>query len=183
VNGPAYGDWLADVFDALRLERACVVGASWGGLIPLRGAARMPGRIQKLSLIAPADQVPSSPNTDRRARFLQHLITTRDPEWEAYLGDAVLGFRLDTKPVRLLKEGDLVSFTAPVQVLGAELDFQNPGRKLIERAKVVIPGLADSVLIPRSHHAMPFDDAFRIWLAGEVRRFLLGRPQSQDKVL
>jgi len=42
----------------------------------------------------------------------------------------------------------------------------------------VIPSLADTVLIPDSHHALPFDDAFRIRLAAEVRRFLLGERPS-----
>jgi pimeloyl-ACP methyl ester carboxylesterase len=196
VNGPAYGEWLADVFDALKLERACVMGASWGGLIALRGAVRMPHRIQKLSLIVPPGIVQgpilkaffkigwpmmryrSSPTKDRLDRFLENLITTRDPDWEAYLGDAVRGFKLDTKPLRLVKQGDLSALKAPVQVLAAELDFQSPGRKLIAQAKAIIPSLSDTVLIPQSHHALPFDDAFRSWLAGEVRRFLLGRPQS-----
>lgn len=194
VNGPAYGEWLADVFDALGLQRACVMGASWGGLIALRGAVRMPHRIQKLSLIVPAGIIHgpilkaffkigwpmmryrSSPTRDRLDRFLKNLITTHDPDWEVYLSDAALGFKLDTKPLRLLKEGDLSALKAPVQVVAAELDFQFPGRELIARAKAVIPSLADTVLIPQSHHALPFDDAFRIWLTGEVRRFLLGRP-------
>jgi pimeloyl-ACP methyl ester carboxylesterase len=60
ANGPAYGEWLSDVFDALKLERACVMGASWGGLIALRAAKRMPHRIEKLSLIVPAGIVQGS---------------------------------------------------------------------------------------------------------------------------
>jgi pimeloyl-ACP methyl ester carboxylesterase len=196
ANGPAYGDWLSDVFDALELEQACLIGASWGGLVALRGAARMPHRIRKLSLIVPAGIVQgpileaflkigwpmmryrSSPTKQRLGPFLKHLITTHDPEWEAYLGDAALGFKLETKPVRLLKEGDMGALKAPVQVLAAELDFQSPGPKLIERARAVIPTLADTVLIPQSHHALPFDDKFRLWLASKIRRFLRDDPPS-----
>jgi 2-hydroxy-6-oxonona-2,4-dienedioate hydrolase len=128
-------------FDALDLDQASLFGACWGGLIGLRAAARMPHRIRKLSLIVPAGIVQgpvipalvrigwpmmryrSSPTADRRARFLKNLITTRDDHWEAYLGDAALGFKHDFKPLRLLKRAELSRLTAPVQVIAAELDF------------------------------------------------------------
>ena len=95
-------------------------------------------------IIWPMMRYRSSPTKGRLNRFLENLITTRDSEWEAYLGDAVPGFKLDTKPLRLFREADLKDFLTPVQVLAAELDFQSPGEKLIARAKVVIPGLPHS---------------------------------------
>lgn len=54
INGSGYSDWLADVFDALKIEQADVFGASWGGPIALRAARRMSPRIRKISLMVPA---------------------------------------------------------------------------------------------------------------------------------
>jgi 2-hydroxy-6-oxonona-2,4-dienedioate hydrolase len=194
IDGSGYSDWLADVFDALDLDQANLFGASWGGLIALRAAARMPQRIRKLSLIVPAGIVQgpvisalvrigwpmmryrSSPTADRRTRFLKYLITTRDDDWETYLGDAALGFKHDFKPIRLLKRAELSGLSAPVQVIAAELDFQSPGGKLVARAQALIPNLKDAALIPRSHHVPPFTEEFQNWLSDRMSKFLLDLP-------
>jgi 2-hydroxy-6-oxonona-2,4-dienedioate hydrolase len=196
INGPGYAEWLADVFDALKLEHACILGTSWGGLIALRAAALIPHRISKMSLIVPAGIVQgpilesflkigwpmmryrASPSPERLRRFLRYMITTHDEDWEAYLGEAALGYKLDFKPPRLLKEGELNALTAPVQVVAAELDLQSPGRKLIARAKSVIPSLADQILIPQSHHVPPFDESFQKWLTNHLETFLLDLPRA-----
>ncbi|MER5885527.1 alpha/beta hydrolase [Streptomyces sp. NPDC001941] len=40
-----------DLLDALGVERAAVVGASWGGRVALEFAARLPGRVDALALL------------------------------------------------------------------------------------------------------------------------------------
>ncbi len=44
-RGAAYGEWLVDVFDALNIERANVVGISRGGWLTLKIAAFAPERV------------------------------------------------------------------------------------------------------------------------------------------
>jgi 2-hydroxy-6-oxonona-2,4-dienedioate hydrolase len=189
VNGPEYPDWLADLMDSLKFDEAHVFAASWGGLIALRTAAKNPRRIRKMSLLVPAGIVhgpvlpallklgwplmryKASPSLERRHRYLRHLITTRDADWEAYLGDATLGFKLDSRPPRLLRKGELDGLKAPVQVLAAEWDIQSPGQKLIERARIVIPSLADAEVMPRCRHVPPFDETFQSWLSDRLLAF------------
>ena len=115
----------------------------------------------------------SSPSAERLARFLRYLITTHDEDWEAYLGDAMLGFKHDLKPLRLLKKEELSALTVPVQLFAAELDLQSPGAHLIARAQSVIPNLKETALIPRSHHVPPFIEEFQAWLSDRISRFLL----------
>jgi len=66
VDGPGdLADWLAEVLDGLGLERAHLVGTSYGGFLALNLAARRPERVRSLFLIDPAGIVPV-----RLARFL-----------------------------------------------------------------------------------------------------------------
>jgi pimeloyl-ACP methyl ester carboxylesterase len=53
----AYARWLDDVWRALGVTRAAVVGASFGGWIALDYAIRRPGNVERLALLAPAGVV------------------------------------------------------------------------------------------------------------------------------
>jgi len=57
-GGPTYVEWLGDVFDALRIERARVVGLSLGGWIAMRFAAAQASRVDRLVVISPGGIVP-----------------------------------------------------------------------------------------------------------------------------
>lgn len=55
VTGPRdLADWLADVLDGLRLERAHLAGVSYGGFLALNLAAHHPARVRTLTLFEPA---------------------------------------------------------------------------------------------------------------------------------
>jgi len=49
--------WLEEVFSSLKMERAHIVGASFGGWIALDFATRRPGAVDRLVLLAPAGVV------------------------------------------------------------------------------------------------------------------------------
>jgi pimeloyl-ACP methyl ester carboxylesterase len=49
-----FADWMADLFDGLRVERADIVGNSFGGFLALNTAFYLPERIKKVVLISPA---------------------------------------------------------------------------------------------------------------------------------
>lgn len=51
---PAMADWVVDVLDAAKVQRASLVGHSMGTLISLDCAARHPGRVERIALIATA---------------------------------------------------------------------------------------------------------------------------------
>ncbi|MHC9293709.1 alpha/beta fold hydrolase [Mycobacterium sp. LTG2003] len=53
LNSDAYALWLDDVFDALRIDTAAMVGVSLGGWLATDYAIRRPGRVQRLALRAP----------------------------------------------------------------------------------------------------------------------------------
>ncbi len=47
-------DWLSDLLDALHIERASLVGASYGGFLALNQASLRPERVARVVLISPA---------------------------------------------------------------------------------------------------------------------------------
>jgi len=49
-----YSEWLREVFDELNIERACLLGHSYGGWLALNMAIAYPKRLKKIVLLAPA---------------------------------------------------------------------------------------------------------------------------------
>lgn len=192
-----YGHWLAEVLDGLAIERAHVVGVSWGGFAAIRLAAVAPERILRLVLLVPAGLVRGpffagmfkigiplglyrlSPTQQRLQAFTRNLLTTPDEDWSAYLGDAFRCFRLDIQIPALVKDGELGCCQAPTLVLGAEHDLSFPGRKILGRAPVIFPALASAELIEGSHHCPPTTDAFRAWLSKRITHFLQASATGQ----
>lgn len=58
LAGPAYADWLLDLFQALGIQRACLAGISLGGWMALKFATAHPQRVQALALMCPAGVAP-----------------------------------------------------------------------------------------------------------------------------
>ena len=54
VDGPAYGEWIADIFDALNIDQAIVSGISGGGFLSLKIAAYAPERVRKAFIMSAA---------------------------------------------------------------------------------------------------------------------------------
>jgi len=53
-DGPAYAEWLEDVLDNLKIERATLIGLSQGGWTALKFAVYEPERVEKLVLLTQA---------------------------------------------------------------------------------------------------------------------------------
>ncbi|WP_437874393.1 alpha/beta fold hydrolase [Sorangium sp. So ce513] len=191
IDGPAYAEWLTDVLDALGLERAHLLGVSWGGFVALRMAQVAPARIDRLVLIVPAALVSGSawqgltriaipmalyrafPSEARLARLVSGLFSSQDDLWCAYFGDAILGYRLDFRAPPLATPASLAGFTRPALVFGADDDVSFPGAKLLARAKELLPH-AETELLEGCRHSPPTDDAFRARLCARIARFLGG---------
>ena len=53
-NRRDFADWISDLFDGLFIQRAKMVGNSYGGFLTLNTAFYLPERVQKVVLISPA---------------------------------------------------------------------------------------------------------------------------------
>jgi pimeloyl-ACP methyl ester carboxylesterase len=53
-NRRQYSDWLLDVLDGLGIQRASIVGCSFGGFLALSQASLTPDRVERVVMISPA---------------------------------------------------------------------------------------------------------------------------------
>jgi 2-hydroxy-6-oxonona-2,4-dienedioate hydrolase len=156
VGGDDYGRWLAEVVDALGLDRFDLVGASWGGFVATRGASVLGDRVRRLVLIVPAGFVAGSawagftkmgwpimmyrafPSQARLEKLVRELFSEADPMWARYFGDAMRAYKLDMRIPPLLRPEQAAKLAGPVLVVAAEHDLSFPGRSLLERAKAAL---------------------------------------------
>lgn len=192
LKGDAHGRWATEVMDQLGLERANVLGVSWGGFVTLRFAALRPERIERMALLVPAGVVNGkvlegifklgipmarfrrSPTPSNRERFLNNLLTTTTDDWSDYLADAFQSYRLNMSVPPLAKPAEFASLRAPVLVIAASDDYSFPGDRLLARAKVLFPTLVHSELLAGAKHSPPTTEEFRQRLAGTLATFFQG---------
>jgi 2-hydroxy-6-oxonona-2,4-dienedioate hydrolase len=184
-----YGAWVTDVLDALGLSEVLLCGVSYGGFVAIRALMAAPERFSKATLVVPGGLVSGSawdgvvrlaipmtvyrwfPSQARLERFLSTQFTTMDEMWVSWLGDALLGFKMDMRVPPLAQPGQLDAFRKPVQVFGASDDIHFPGPALLARAQQIFPHLAESELLD-CKHTPPFEDAFRERLCARIEAFL-----------
>jgi pimeloyl-ACP methyl ester carboxylesterase len=190
-----YGPWLVDALDALGLVRPALCGVSYGGFVAIRGLATAPDRFARATLVVPGGLVRGSmwdgivrlalpmavyrwfPSEARLHAFFSSQLTTVDPLWMGWLGDAIRLFRLDFRTPPLATEAELAAWRGPVQVFGADDDIHFPGPALLARAHTVFANAAsiDAELLENCKHSPPFEDAFRERLCARVGAFVEAR--------
>lgn len=185
-----YGIWLDEVMEALGLQRAHVLGVSFGGFVALRLAAHAPQRIDRLILLVPAGMVKSpgwtgfakvgwpltrylmKPTPERLDKLASNLLTTTDDDWKSYIGAAFRCYNLSLQIPKLATREELSSYEGPVLVLGADEDFSFPGPKMVRRAPQLFAGECTVELLENCKHSPPTTDAFRQWMAERICGFL-----------
>ncbi|MEM6292031.1 MAG: alpha/beta hydrolase [Myxococcota bacterium] len=189
-DAAGFGGWAMDVLDAMKLERAHVLGVSWGGAVAMQLAQHAPDRVDRLALLVPAGLVSGSAwqgltkvawpmlrwklrPTDANLRsMLAANFTTFEPLWTEFMAEALASVRIDFTAPPLATPEAFAGFTRPTMVVAAEHDVSFPGSALLERAALVFPNLVRTELLEGSKHCPPFDDEFRDWLASAVDAFL-----------
>jgi pimeloyl-ACP methyl ester carboxylesterase len=90
----AIADWLVALLDAMRVERAVLVGHSMGALAALDAAGRHPGRVAKLALLGPAVPMPVSDVLLEAAKQDDHVAFELINGWAFSPADQLGGNRL-----------------------------------------------------------------------------------------
>src|SRR5215204_1083972 len=171
-NGHAF--WMEDVLDGLGLERAPLVGLSYGAAIAIRTMGLAPERVSGAALVSPAGIAASPflrilgqigaptllyrlrPTEARLRRAAMPLFT--EPEDPAFgpairqLGAALRHLRLDADLPRTATEEELRGFGGPVAVFASEEDALFPARAVLPRAKEIFPNLALAELLEGCRH-------------------------------
>jgi pimeloyl-ACP methyl ester carboxylesterase len=172
-----YADWLNEVFDALGIARASVVGNSYGGFIALNQAAMAPERIDRVVLISPAGGFVSimpvfrsmiyqalkgmllgvfragGPRPDLPA-IVAHGVgfNEEDEDWLA-LGRQLMdgSQRINMIMPAVFSDAELGAIRAPTLLLIAEHEILYEPQSTLSTAMTRMPGL-EGEIVPGAHH-------------------------------
>ncbi len=171
-RGHAYGEWLVDVFDALKIERANVVGISRGGWLTLKIAIFAPERVNRivpmsaqglarLSLkfllhMAPVQLFPNERNILRLVRF----STSPNLPMNERNAERILlifkHYRSNRSIVPDFTDDELRRISAPTLLIWGEYEAAYNVAKATHRATRFIPNVCVEV-IPNAGHTVSDD--------------------------
>jgi pimeloyl-ACP methyl ester carboxylesterase len=191
-NRREYAAWLGEVMDGLKIDRACIVGCSFGGFLALNQAIATPERVERLVMISPVGSFASQywrliwamrirapavrllrrlagnrqkPSlADLRGRSARAL--PRDAKWAALIGVTMAeaaGVSVINPPV--FSRRRLRSVRAPALLLIGDGETLYEPQAMLDLARARMPALQGAV-VPGADHiaamAQPDDVGARI---------------------
>jgi len=165
----SYGMWACSVLSALQLDRASIIGTSYGGGIALRLCEVAPQRIERLVLhvsssiaTAPFVRIAAvgfpmlvyrfAPSRERLIRIARPLWGDDPDDLGLRILDTVLRqVRLEAALPRLSTREDLRTLQCPVLVVAATHDVLFPAELVLRRARHLMPSGLHTVELKGVH--------------------------------
>lgn len=165
-----YVQWLGDVFDALRLEQAHVVGISLGGFLALKLAQLAPERVRNLVLLSPASLLSIRPSFYLRvAAAILWPRLSPEKRQRLFLGIASpnaapmitqlmtpTDFRYRMFFAKAETDAELRRVKAPTLLLLGEHEVIYPAETALKRALKLMPNV-EAALVADAGHAVNID--------------------------
>ena len=166
-DSPAYADWLEDVFGALKIDRAALIGISQGGWTALKFATRQPERVRQLVLICPGGVIPDRLSFVLRA-IAYSLLGRRGVKGIVRLtfGDQVVPDGVEEIMAVIMRhfkprmgilprftDDDLRCLTMPTLLIGGGQDALRNNERIAARLRALLPNLG-VIIIPAAGHAV-----------------------------
>jgi pimeloyl-ACP methyl ester carboxylesterase len=171
-RGNAYGEWLVDVFDALKIDQANVTGISRGGWLTLKIAIYAPERVNRIVPMSAQGLSPLSlkflihmtpvilfPNENNILRLARFSTSPKLPVNERNVQRLLLIFkhyRSNRSRVPDFTDDELGRITSPTLLLWGEYEAAYNVEKATRRATRLIPNVRVDV-IPNSGHTVSDD--------------------------
>ncbi len=164
-NGPAYGEWLADVLDGLAVTKASLLGLSQGGWNALKFAVMYPERAARLVLLTPAGVTADRPSFLLRALAYSRLGRrgaaalnryvfggdSIDPAALAFMQTTMDNLRPRLERLRPFTDDELGRLAMPVLLLGGARDVIRDVAGIAARLGRFAPQLATRLYPARGH--------------------------------
>lgn len=170
-------DWLVEALTALDVDRAHLVGASYGGWIALLTARHHPERVASISLLEPigleklnmarfiswgalCGLAAVSPGPIRRraaVRLRQSLLN--DKRWRRMGLTSYLRHRFRLPQPTPLTDAELLAITAPTLLLLGEKSEVQRSARVLARVQHLLPNV-EAELVGAAGHSLPVDQAY-----------------------
>ena len=166
-DSPAYAEWLADVLDALKVEKATLLGLSQGGWTALKFAVYQPRRVESLVLLNPAGIAP-----DKLSFVIQAIpLSLLGPWGIRRISRTLFGgqpvpktvdeattlimthFKTRVGVLPLFTQAELQCLSMPALLLLGARDALRDGPKISARMQGLVPRLT-TIVIPEGGHAL-----------------------------
>ncbi len=166
-DGAAFAEWLEDVLDALKIEKAVIVGFSQGGWTALKFAVFHPQRVEKLVLISPGGIIPDRLGFVvkvlplslmgrwgvRRINRILFAGQKISPEVEDILILISRNFKPRVGALPIFPDEELQRLKMPVLLIMGDRDALRDGKKISARLKK--QGLyLSTIFVPGGGHAL-----------------------------
>lgn len=171
-KGPAYGEWLVDVFDALQIEQANVAGTSRGGWLTLKIAHFAPERVRRIVPMCAEGIAPISlkffwhmfpvlafPGRKTVTSLLRFLTPSNLPVHEYLVEERLVvykNFRQSKTRPPLFTDDELRQISAPTLLLYGEEDVVYDMNAIRKRA-ARLPANFHVEVIPNAGHVLDYD--------------------------
>ena len=174
IRGNGYGEWLVEVFDALGIDCARLMTASFGGIVAARLAGVAPERVERAVLIASAGFVniwrPTTlfrmvwatrfPNSERSRGFLEREVINAQAlpaEGDRRALHRIItllqrAFRVRADVPIKLSDAEWAKLTAPTSVLMGQHDRLFDAERTVARAERVLPECVEAAVVPGHGH-------------------------------
>jgi pimeloyl-ACP methyl ester carboxylesterase len=169
-----YAAWLLDVFDQLELEKADLVGLSYGGFLAVNFAIALPERVDHIVLLAPG--IPNFgpptlqwanygmpmmylPSRFTVARFINGASTKGFSEVDSVQEQMIVGM-MNMQNVSFIRpaftDEELSRVTAPTLLLIGDHEIMYEPQKALDNAARLIPDI-QAELVPNASHMLNSD--------------------------
>jgi pimeloyl-ACP methyl ester carboxylesterase len=166
-DGPAYVEWLDDLFGGLGIEQTALLGLSQGGWTALKYAVARPERVTALVLLTPGGIVPARLSFVLRAIPLSLMgrpgaealnrITFGSqpihPDAVTFMNTIMTHFKPRIGVLPMFSDDELRCLTMPVLLLVGARDALNDSEKMAERMRRLVPA-ADVRVLPDAGHVL-----------------------------
>ncbi len=166
-QGPAYEEWLTDIYDGLKMDKATIIGISQGGWTSLKFATARPERVDRLVLICPGGIIYDNMPFILYAftlktmgvwgtRRLVKMLFGDQPVEKSVLEAMTLTIknfkhRLEIPP--LYANEELAALSMPTLYIGGTKDALRNSAKIADRLRRLVPNLTVD-LVHGGGHAM-----------------------------
>jgi pimeloyl-ACP methyl ester carboxylesterase len=171
VNTANSSDWITKILDALKIEKAILVGVSLGGWLALQFAIQRPERASRVALLDPAASFQGMSRTFLWHSLFPFMIHPTRGGLVSYFRWMTQGYRVDKNwgelmilgilntrpqpPIRAtpFRDADLRQVNVPVLLLIGERSVIYNPQRVYDRARQLITGI-QAEIIPNASHAL-----------------------------
>ncbi len=193
INSLDYGVWATEVFDQLKIEKAYIAGASFGGLICMKFGIVSPDRIQAAFLLNPGCLQPFSLTLKNLYYNLLPILVTTEKNVSKFLDQAVfskpnhqlssisekmiidyevfaIARYIDKTQKPYYMDKELENVQVETYLLLGDKDLLFPFQKSVDHAKRLIKSLKEVKIYTNVGHGIETYDKAMNYIGDQIRK-------------